>query len=86
MLREDAEKALSATLEEMLPRLDALWAAHDHTAALACLSDVRPAVDAFFAGVMVMCDEADLRRNRLSMLHCLGARFARLADFSALQM
>ena len=44
------------------------------------------AVDAFFAGVMVMCDEADLRRNRLSMLHSLGSRFARLADFSALQM
>jgi len=86
LLREDAEKALAVTLEEMLPRLDALWAAHDHAAALACLSDVRPAVDAFFAGVMVMCDEADLRRNRLSMLHCLGARFARLADFSALQM
>ena len=86
LLREDAEKELAAVLEEMLPRLDALWATHDHAAALACLSDVRPAVDAFFAGVMVMCDEADLRRNRLSMLHGLGSRVARLADFSALQM
>ena len=86
LLREDAEKALASTLEEMLPRLDALWAAHDHAAALACLSAVRPAVDAFFAGVMVMCDDADLRRNRLSMLRGLGSRFARLADFSALQM
>ena len=86
LLREDAEKALASTLEEMLPRLDALWAAHDHAAALACLSAVRPAVDAFFAGVMVMCDDADLRRNGLSMLRGLGSRFARLADFSALQM
>lgn len=86
LLREDAEKALASTLEEMLPRLDALWAAHDHAAALACLSAVRPAVDAFFAGVMVMCDDVELRRNRLSMLHGLGSRFARLADFSALQM
>ena len=86
LLREDAEKALASTLEEMLPRLDALWAAHDHTAALACLSAVRPAVDAFFAGVMVMSDDADLRRNRLSMLRGIGSRFARLADFSALQM
>lgn len=86
LLREDAEKALASTLEEMLPRLDALWAAHDHAAALACLSTVRPAVDAFFAGVMVMSDDADLRRNRLSMLRGIGSRFARLADFSALQM
>ena len=86
LLREDAEKALASTLEEMLPRLDTLWAAHDHAAALACLSTVRPAVDAFFAGVMVMSDDADLRRNRLSMLRGIGSRFARLADFSALQM
>ena len=86
LLREDAEKALATTLEDMLPRLDALWAAHDHTAALDCLRTVRPAVDAFFGGVMVMCDEEDLRRNRLAMLRGLGARFARLADFSALQM
>lgn len=52
----------------------------------ATLNEVRPAVDAFFAGVMVMCEEADLRRNRLAMLQALGSRFARLADFAALQL
>ena len=45
-----------------------------------------PAVDAFFDGVMVMCEDAALRRNRLSMLQALGSRFARLADFAALQL
>lgn len=86
LLQEDAEKALAATLENLLPRLDSLWAAHNHTAALACLNDVRPAVDAFFNGVMVMAEDEALRRNRLTMLRLLGARFARLADFAALQM
>ena len=86
LLREDAEKGLALTLESALPRLDSLWAAHDHAAALACLGELRPSVDAFFDNVMVMCEEEELRRNRLSMLHELGARFVRLADFSALQM
>lgn len=86
LLREEPEKALAATLDALLPGLDDLWAAHDHAAALACLRDVRPAVDAFFDGVMVMCEDASLRRNRLAMLQALGSRFARLADFAALQL
>ena len=85
LLREAPEQALAATLETLLPRLDALWAAGDHKALLDCLGEVRPAVDAFFDGVMVMAEDADLRRNRLAMLRALGSRFARLADFAALQ-
>ena len=86
LLQEDAEKALAATLDDLLPRLDSLWEAGDHTAALKTLLEVRPVVDAFFDGVMVMCEDAALRRNRLTMLRALGARFARLADFAALQV
>ena len=85
-MREAPEKALAATLEELLPRLDALREKSDHAAVLAALEEVRPAVDAFFDGVMVMAEEADLRRNRLAMLNALGSRFARLADFAALQI
>ena len=70
----------------MLPRLDSLWEAGDHAAALETLLEVRPVVDAFFDGVMVMCDDAALRANRLAMLNALGTRFARLADFAALQI
>ena len=86
LLREAPEKALAETLEALLPRLDAFRASGDHGAALATLREVRPAVDAFFDGVMVMCEDADLRRNRLAMLQALGSRFARLADFAALQL
>ena len=86
LLQEDAEKALAATLDDLLPRLDSLWEAGDHTAALKTLLEVRPVVDAFFDGVMVMCDDAALRANRLAMLNALGTRFARLADFAALQI
>lgn len=86
LLREAPEKALAATLDELLPRLDALQEKGDHAAVLAALEEVRPAVDAFFDGVMVMAEEAAVRANRLAMLNALGSRFARLADFAALQI
>jgi glycyl-tRNA synthetase beta chain len=35
---------------------------------------------------MVMCEEADLRQNRLNLLKSLVDRLGRLADFSALQV
>jgi glycyl-tRNA synthetase beta chain len=43
-------------------------------------------VDAFFDGVMVMCDDAALRLNRLNLLQALVSRLGRLADFSVLQI
>lgn len=86
LLQEEAEKNLAAVLRDLLPRLDTLRGTGDYAAALKTLLEVRPAVDAFFDGVMVMCDDAALRRNRLAMLNALGSRFARLADFAALQM
>ena len=37
-------------------------------------------------GVMVACEDAELRGNRLAMLKSMADRFARLADFAALQI
>ena len=50
------------------------------------LNQDRPTVDAFFEGVMVMAEEADVRANRLDLLQALLNKMGRLADFSALQM
>ena len=86
LLAEAPEKALDAVLADVLPRLDALWASADHAGALAMLLELRPAVDAFFDGVMVACDDRALRANRLAMLKAMADRFARLADFAALQV
>ncbi|BFR48624.1 glycine--tRNA ligase subunit beta [Nitratidesulfovibrio sp. HK-II] len=86
LLAEDAEKALAARLEEVAPRFDALWAADDFASLFGLLGELRPAVDAFFDGVMVMCDDAALRGNRLNLLKALVLRLGRLADFGALQM
>lgn len=86
LLTEDAEKALAAKLEDILPRFDTLWAADDYDGVLALIQEVRPYVDQYFEGVMVMCDDAPLRVNRLNILKAIIDRLGRLADFAALQI
>ncbi|MGE4298574.1 MAG: glycine--tRNA ligase subunit beta [Desulfovibrionaceae bacterium] len=86
LLQEDAEKALAGELGAMAPRFDALWAEDDFAALLGLLRELRPHVDAFFDNVMVMCDDAVLRGNRLNLLMALVSRLGRLADFGALQV
>jgi glycyl-tRNA synthetase beta chain len=42
-------------------------------------------VDVFFDSVMVMCDDLDLRANRLALLNMLSEQFLTCADISKLQ-
>ncbi|HRY30469.1 MAG TPA: hypothetical protein P5079_10595, partial [Elusimicrobiota bacterium] len=46
---------------------------------------LRPTVDEFFKGVMVMDPNEEVRLNRLNLLIRLTALFRRLADLSRLQ-
>lgn len=86
LLEETAEKQLAESLEAMFPRFDTLWAEDRYAELFGLLGELRPAVDAFFEGVMVMCDDAAVRTNRLNLLQSLVGRLSRLADFGALQM
>ncbi len=86
LLQEDAEKTLAKALDDALPRFDKLWAEDNFQDIPNLLLDIRPAVDGFFDGVMVMCDDEKLRTNRLNMLKALMDRMGNFADFSALQV
>jgi len=86
LLAEPAEKNLAGQFAALLPRFDELWARDDFDALFALLQELRPAVDAFFDTVMVMCDDGALRANRLNLLRALVQRLERLADFAALQI
>ncbi|MBO4313021.1 MAG: glycine--tRNA ligase subunit beta [Desulfovibrio sp.] len=86
LLAEAAEKKFSDVLLALLPELDRDLTARRYADVLAALKKVRPEVDAFFDSVMVMCEEPEVRRNRLAMLCSLAARFSVLADFSVLQI
>ena len=52
--------------------------------ALVEIASLRPAVDAFFDGVMVMDDNIEIRRNRLALLELIAGLFGEFADFSRL--
>ncbi len=84
-MREPAERALHQQLSILSDEVSALFDAGDYTAALRRLAGLRVAVDAFFDTVMVMTDDAALRRNRIALLATLHDLFSRAADLSRLQ-
>ena len=50
--------------------------------ALLDIASLRPAVDAFFDGVLVMAPDDRVRNNRLGLLRAIADLFGSLADFS----
>jgi glycyl-tRNA synthetase beta chain len=84
LLQEPAERALHAAMNDIAPRAAAQFDAGDYTASLQTLAALRAPVDAFFDGVMVNAEEADLRLNRLGLLATLHLAMNRVADLSRL--
>jgi glycyl-tRNA synthetase beta chain len=78
-LVEPAERALHAALAAALADTDPLLAQRDYVGVLRRLAALRPSVDAFFDGVMVMADDPAVRDNRLALLRQLADRFAAVA-------
>ena len=84
LLKEPAEIALYAAMQETLPRAQALFQDGDYTGSLQALAALRAPVDAFFDGVMVNADALDLRLNRQGLLKSLFEAMNRVADLSRL--
>ena len=78
------EQALHSAWRQAMTRVTPLIAAHEYTEALSTLSTLQPLLDDFFAHVMVMTDDAAVRRNRLALLGGIHRSFAAIADISAL--
>ena len=81
-LREDSEKNLARLVPETAKAVNGFREAKNYPAALAEISRIRLAVDAFFDKVMVMVDDEQLRANRLALLRTLLREFSTIADFS----
>jgi glycyl-tRNA synthetase beta chain len=84
LLQEPAEQALHAAMQQVAPRANAQFEAGDYAASLQTLAALRAPVDAFFDGVMVNAEQADLRLNRLGLLATLHQAMNRVADLSRL--
>ena len=85
LLREPAERALYEAMTGLEPAVTQAFDAGDYTEGLTRLAGLRPVVDRFFDEVMVMAEDAALRRNRLALLARLQGLFLRVADLSRLQ-
>ena len=84
LLGAGPEQSLHAELMRHAPTVDAALARADYRAAFTVLARLKPAIDAFFDGVMVNDPDAKLRDNRLALLQALRALFTRIADLSRL--
>jgi glycyl-tRNA synthetase beta chain len=84
LLQQGEERALHDALVRVRPDAERLLDARDYAGAMRRLAELRPAVDAFFDGVMVMADDPAVRANRLALLATLRGLFLRTADLSRL--
>ncbi|HKT48720.1 MAG TPA: glycine--tRNA ligase subunit beta [Candidatus Angelobacter sp.] len=81
-LSEAEEKKLASAIPQVANNVNALRAARRYEQALIEISQLRPAIDAFFDKVMVMVEDQSLRAQRLGLLQTLLREFSSIADFS----
>ena len=79
---ESAEEKLEKQAGLVKESTDALRKQHRYREALEQIATLRPHVDLFFDKVMVMVDDAAVRRNRLALIASVLGSFSSIADFS----
>jgi glycyl-tRNA synthetase beta chain len=82
MLQDPAELALWQSYLKTRPEVEAARKNHDYGAALRALASMRGVVDEFFKAVMVMAEDAAVRKNRISLLYTVSQAFRSIADIS----
>lgn len=83
-LREPAERALHDAVRSAAKTANALFANGDYAGYLKTFAVLKAPVDSFFDSVMVMVDDAEVRRGRLALLRDLRDAMNRVADISKL--
>ena len=82
LFAEDAERELHSQAASTSRLAERHKREGRYREALQDIAGLRPAVDKFFDEVMVMAEEEQVRKNRLTLLSELLAQFSTIADFS----
>ncbi|MCJ7601430.1 MAG: glycine--tRNA ligase subunit beta, partial [Desulfobulbaceae bacterium] len=82
LLQEEAERKLYAAYLEVRDQVEPLVREKNYEQALEKILGMKEPADAFFDTVMVMSEDAQLRKNRLSLLAAIAQLFLRIGDFS----
>jgi len=80
-LIESQEKELYMAYEELKQEYEVLVNKKEYSKALSKLLETKPKIDAFFDNVMVMVDDENIKRNRLSLLKLIDNLFKKIANF-----
>jgi len=78
----EAERAIHTSMLAAIPRVNNHKRAGHYKESLEVIAALRPEVDKFFEQVMVMAEDANVRKNRLALLGELLREFTTIADFS----
>ncbi len=81
---DPVERELAEAVYAVRADVGALVWERDYLGALSRIAALRPVVDRFFDGVMVLADDPQVRANRLALLATVQSLFADLADFRML--
>lgn len=84
LLQEPAERTLFDALKQASSIATPLFKKGDYTGYLQTFAVLKAPVDAFFDNVMVMAEDAALRRNRIALLEDLRREMNQIADISKL--
>jgi glycyl-tRNA synthetase beta subunit len=83
-LREPAERALRAALEEARERAGRARAARDHASVLQAVALLRRPLDEMLTALLVMDPDPQVRARRLGLLAAVAAVPASVADLGRL--
>jgi glycyl-tRNA synthetase beta chain len=82
LFQDPSETALYDAYQTVKKRVGRHLSQGDFAQALRNMASLRDPVDAFFAAVLVMADDTDIRKNRLTLLERIGSLFDTIADFT----
>ncbi|PYU25812.1 MAG: glycine--tRNA ligase subunit beta [Acidobacteria bacterium] len=82
LFQEEAERKLHAAAHRVAAEAQGHKKVRGYREALQGIAKLRPEVDEFFDRVLVMAEQEDIRRNRLTLLAELLSEFSTIADFS----
>lgn len=82
LFQEQAEKDLFQQYRQIRVPVERYIEMKEYGNALKAIVEIKEAVDRFFDKVMVMVEDASLRKNRLHLLYSVSCLFSQLADFS----
>lgn len=84
LVQEPAERALSERMNSISLLCDDFIQNADHEAYLKALAGLHDPINLFFDEVMVMCDDIEIRDNRIALLNKIRDLFTRVADVARL--